>query len=304
MTTAARSPATPSTSARPRRCRPRWRCGRRSGASPTPAWPVCGLPDVLYSDHGSDFTSHHLEQVGADLRIQLINSTAGVPQGRGKIERLFGTITTELLPTLPGYLPPAARGPGEPAAALARRARRRARPLSSSSDYHARAHSETSERAAGALGGRRLAAAAAGIARAARPAAADRRQAADRAPRRDPLPGPALPRPDARRVRRRAGHRPLRPARPGRDPRLPRRPVPVPGRRPELADQTISLRELQAARTARRRAAARRSSSSAAASSTTSAQRQAPTQAARRRAADASGRDTRSTPRLRRYRED
>jgi transposase InsO family protein len=81
---------------------------------PDPAWTVCGLPEVLYSDHGSDFKSHHLEQVAADLRIQLINSTAGVPQGRGKIERLFGTITTELLPQLPGYLPPSGAGPPSP----------------------------------------------------------------------------------------------------------------------------------------------------------------------------------------------
>jgi putative transposase len=29
----------------------------------------------------------------------------GRPQGRGKIERLFGTLTTELLPELPGHLP-------------------------------------------------------------------------------------------------------------------------------------------------------------------------------------------------------
>jgi len=26
-----------------------------------PAWQVCGIPDVLYVDHGSDFTSTHLE---------------------------------------------------------------------------------------------------------------------------------------------------------------------------------------------------------------------------------------------------
>ncbi|MFX7938289.1 transposase family protein, partial [Acinetobacter baumannii] len=25
-----------------------------------PTWPVCGIPDVLYVDHGSDFTSLHL----------------------------------------------------------------------------------------------------------------------------------------------------------------------------------------------------------------------------------------------------
>jgi putative transposase len=69
-----------------------------------PAWPVCGIPDVLYVDHGSDFTSHHLEQVAADLRIELVYSTVARPQGRGKIERLFSTLNTELLPELPGYL--------------------------------------------------------------------------------------------------------------------------------------------------------------------------------------------------------
>ncbi|TNY43440.1 transposase family protein, partial [Streptococcus pyogenes] len=70
----------------------------------TPSWPICGLPDVLYTDHGSDFTSKHLEQVAADLRIELVFSTVGRPQGRGKIERFFGTINTELLPELPGAL--------------------------------------------------------------------------------------------------------------------------------------------------------------------------------------------------------
>ena len=69
-----------------------------------PAWPVCGIPDVLYVDHGSDFTSLHLEQATVDLRIQLIFSTVARPQGRGKIERLFRTINTELLPELPGNL--------------------------------------------------------------------------------------------------------------------------------------------------------------------------------------------------------
>ena len=69
-----------------------------------PAWPVCGIPDVLYVDHGSDFTSGHLEQVAADLRIRLVHSAVARPQGRGKVERLFGTITRELLPELPGHL--------------------------------------------------------------------------------------------------------------------------------------------------------------------------------------------------------
>ncbi len=78
-----------------------------------PSWAVCGLPDVLYTDHGSDVTSHHLEQVAADLHVRLTFSTPGVPQGRGKIERFFGTITTELLPTLPGHLAPDRRGAPE-----------------------------------------------------------------------------------------------------------------------------------------------------------------------------------------------
>jgi putative transposase len=69
-----------------------------------PAWPVCGIPDLLHVDHGSDFTSLHLEQAAADLRIRLIYSGIARPQGRGKIERLFRTINTELLPELPGNL--------------------------------------------------------------------------------------------------------------------------------------------------------------------------------------------------------
>ncbi|MBL7309241.1 transposase family protein, partial [Escherichia coli] len=68
------------------------------------AWPVCGIPDVLYVDHGSDFTSRHLDQVAASLHMQIVHSGVARPQGRGKIERLFGTINTELLPELPGHL--------------------------------------------------------------------------------------------------------------------------------------------------------------------------------------------------------
>ncbi len=67
-------------------------------------WPVCGIPDMLYVDHGSDFTSRHLDQVAASLHFQIVYSAVARPQGRGKIERLFGTFNTELLPELPGQL--------------------------------------------------------------------------------------------------------------------------------------------------------------------------------------------------------
>lgn len=69
-----------------------------------------GLPDMLYSDHGADFTSARLERVCLDTHIQLIHSKPGVPQGRGKIERFYRTSTTELLPHLPGYIPHGRRG--------------------------------------------------------------------------------------------------------------------------------------------------------------------------------------------------
>lgn len=67
-------------------------------------WPVCGIPDVLHVDHGADCTSLHLEQAAADRRLRLIDSAIARPQGRGKVERLFRTINTELLPELPGHL--------------------------------------------------------------------------------------------------------------------------------------------------------------------------------------------------------
>src|SRR5512135_987886 len=73
-------------------------------------WHICGIPQVLYTDHGSDFTSRHLEQVAVDLKIRLIFSTAGKPRGRGKIERFFRSLSQVFLSRLPGYWP--GRAPG------------------------------------------------------------------------------------------------------------------------------------------------------------------------------------------------
>ncbi len=67
-------------------------------------WHVCGLPERFYTDHGSDFTSKHMEQVGIDLKMKLIYSQVGVPGGRGKIERFFRTVNQLLLERLPGYM--------------------------------------------------------------------------------------------------------------------------------------------------------------------------------------------------------
>jgi putative transposase len=77
-------------------------------------WHVCGIPGILYSDHGSDFTSRHLEQVAADLKIRLVNSGVARPRGRGKIERFFESLAQVLLSRLPGY----ARSPADRTAVL------------------------------------------------------------------------------------------------------------------------------------------------------------------------------------------
>jgi len=66
-------------------------------------WHVCGIPQVLYTDHGSDFMSQHIEQVAADLKMRLIFSAVGRPRGRGKIERFFDSLSQVLLSRLPGY---------------------------------------------------------------------------------------------------------------------------------------------------------------------------------------------------------
>lgn len=67
-------------------------------------WPICGIPEQFYTDHGSDFTSNHLEQVAIDLKMNLIFSAVGVPRGRGKIERFFSSINQLFLQDLPGYI--------------------------------------------------------------------------------------------------------------------------------------------------------------------------------------------------------
>jgi putative transposase len=70
-----------------------------------PRWHVCGIPDTFYTDNGGDFTSRHLEQVSADLKIELVFSWPGNPRGRGKMERLFRTVDQLFLCTQPGYSP-------------------------------------------------------------------------------------------------------------------------------------------------------------------------------------------------------
>ncbi len=109
-------------------------------SKPDPHWHVCGIPATFSTDHGSDFTSQHLEQVAADLAMVLVFSTPGMPRGRGRIERFFQTVNQRFLCTLPGYAPPGSP-PAAPVLTLAELDDRLHRFLVE--DDHHRVHGET-----------------------------------------------------------------------------------------------------------------------------------------------------------------
>jgi putative transposase len=60
-----------------------------------------GLPRKLYVDNGSAFRSQHLAQISASLGIALIHSSPYQPEGRGKVERFFRTVRSQLLASHP-----------------------------------------------------------------------------------------------------------------------------------------------------------------------------------------------------------
>jgi len=74
-----------------------------------PRWHICGIPSTFHTDHGSDFTSKHMEQVADDLDMELIFCEKGGPCGRGKVERFFRSVDQLLLHDLPGYAPKGSR---------------------------------------------------------------------------------------------------------------------------------------------------------------------------------------------------
>ncbi|MDQ4049287.1 MAG: DDE-type integrase/transposase/recombinase, partial [Actinomycetota bacterium] len=56
-----------------------------------------GVPSAIYVDNGSAFVSTQLLRACAVLGVRLVHSRPGRPQGRGKIERVFGTVRTQFL---------------------------------------------------------------------------------------------------------------------------------------------------------------------------------------------------------------
>lgn len=114
-------------------------------------WHVCGIPDIFYTDHGSDFISRHMEQVSADIKMQLAFSHPGRPRGRGRIERFFNTVNQLFLCSQPGYTPSSIpRMPGTPTAPAAIAVLSLAEFETNwraflLEDYHQRTHSETGQ---------------------------------------------------------------------------------------------------------------------------------------------------------------
>ena len=90
-----------------------------------------GLPRKLYVDNGAAFRSKHLQYVTASLAITLIHAKPYKPQGKGKIERWFKTVRSQLLPYVTATTLPELNG------ALERYL---------DDDYHQRKHSATGQR--------------------------------------------------------------------------------------------------------------------------------------------------------------
>ncbi len=78
-----------------------------------PALQTHGIPAVAYLDNGSAFVDKALGRICARLGIRLTHSAPYRPQGRGKIERFFRTVTGQFLgeititdqPMIPGTTP-------------------------------------------------------------------------------------------------------------------------------------------------------------------------------------------------------
>ena len=108
-----------------------------------PRWSACGIPSVFYTDHGSDFTSKHMEQVAADIDMELVFSEKGKPRGRGKVERFFRSVDQLFLQDVPGYAP---KGYGQAEAIFTLPAFEQRFQTWLLSDYHYRVHDETKDR--------------------------------------------------------------------------------------------------------------------------------------------------------------
>ena len=186
-----------------------------------PRWSACGIPSVFYTDHGSDFTSKHMEQVAADIGLELVFSEKGVPRGRGKVERFFRSVDQLFLQDVPGYSP---KGYPEAEATLTLPAFEQRFRKWLLEDYHRNGVS-----AQGALGNGRLCASDACFDGATRPVALNGGKDASGPARWDSLSEPSLYGHQPGGLRQGRGSDTIRPCRYGRNPCLLPRSLPLSG---------------------------------------------------------------------------
>jgi transposase InsO family protein len=67
-------------------------------------WPMQGLPNALFMDRGSEFTTADMEVLSKQHNISLKNSGAGQPEKRSVGERSFGRLKLILKDKLPGLI--------------------------------------------------------------------------------------------------------------------------------------------------------------------------------------------------------
>ena len=109
----------------------------RLAAALPPALAARGVPEYVYVDNGSAFVDSWLLRACAKLGIKLVHSAPGRPQGRGKIERFFRTVTGEFIVEI-------ASGEGEPGRQVTDLAKmNRLFTAWVETVYHRRVHSET-----------------------------------------------------------------------------------------------------------------------------------------------------------------
>lgn len=69
-----------------------------------PGWRVCGLPEVLQTDRGKDFTSHAVLTALAQLKVRVDPDPPHYPNRKGKKERFYRTLDQGCLRRLPGHM--------------------------------------------------------------------------------------------------------------------------------------------------------------------------------------------------------
>lgn len=66
------------------------------------AWNMAGKPEEIVTDCGKPFVSFDTRAAAHDLGVDFTHAPAGLPEMRGRIERLFRTMGSSLLPRLSG----------------------------------------------------------------------------------------------------------------------------------------------------------------------------------------------------------